>query len=97
VGRGATGREDQLSEKPEQPTTVPVGLAQFKRDFRSVRRLADRDHTNIASWSVFDHGSHFAGHDAPQALVTDIRNFFRHHHTRRAADQFNAPAEGQGG
>jgi epoxide hydrolase len=96
VGRGATGREDQLSEKPEQPTTVPVGLTQFKRDFRSVRRLADRDHTNIASWSMFDHGNHFAGHDAPQALVTDIRNFFRHH-TRRAADQFNAPAEGQGG
>jgi hypothetical protein len=36
-----------------------------------------------------------SGHDASQTLVTDIRKLFRHH-TRRAADQFNAPAEGQG-
>ena len=70
-------REDELVGSRAERSTVPLGLAQFKHDFRSIRRFADRDHANIVSWNVYDHGSHFAGHDAPETLVADIRGFFR--------------------
>jgi epoxide hydrolase len=77
-------REDRLDELPKERSTVPVGLAQFKHDFRSIRRYANRDHTEIRSWNVYDHGSHFAANDATQTLVADIRDFFRSHTDRGA-------------
>ena len=39
--------------------------------------FAERDYTNIVSWSEYDRGSHWAAHDAPDLLVSDIRQFFR--------------------
>jgi pimeloyl-ACP methyl ester carboxylesterase len=59
-----------------EPTTVPVGLAQFANDTRTVRRFAERDHRNIVSWNVYDCGGHWAGHQAPELLAADIRKFF---------------------
>ncbi|HLK02208.1 MAG TPA: epoxide hydrolase [Streptosporangiaceae bacterium] len=59
-----------------QPTTLPLGLAQFANDFQSIRRFAERDHANIVSWNVYDRGSHWSAHDAPDLLVTDLRQFF---------------------
>jgi len=59
-----------------EPTTVPLGLANFAWDFQSIRTFAERDHHNIVSWNVYDRGSHFAAHDAPDLLVDDIRQFF---------------------
>ncbi|WP_236647236.1 hypothetical protein [Micromonospora sicca] len=61
---------------PLEPTTVPLGLANFAWDFQSIRTLAERDHKNIVSWNTYDRGSHFAAHDAPDLLVADIRRFF---------------------
>ena len=52
-------------------------MAIFAEDFQSVRKLADRDHTNIVSWNRYDRGSHFSPHDAPDLLLADIREFFR--------------------
>jgi epoxide hydrolase len=69
--------EDNHAEIPSEPTTVPIGLASFAYDFRPVRRFAERDHTNIVSWSEFDRGGHWAAHDASDLLVDDIRQFFR--------------------
>jgi pimeloyl-ACP methyl ester carboxylesterase len=65
------------TDRPTGPTTVPLGLANFAVDFHSIRRFAERDHKNILSWHVYDTGSHFAAHDAPDVLVDDIRGFFR--------------------
>jgi pimeloyl-ACP methyl ester carboxylesterase len=65
------------AERPTEPTSVPTGVAIFADDFQSVRRFADRDHTNIVSWNRYDVGSHFAPHDAPDLLLDDIRRFFR--------------------
>jgi pimeloyl-ACP methyl ester carboxylesterase len=71
-------REERLAQGPaREPSTVPLGLAQFEHDFRSIRRFAERDHANIVSWNVYDHGSHFAAHDATDTLIADIRDFFR--------------------
>ncbi|HEY3506490.1 MAG TPA: epoxide hydrolase [Actinocatenispora sp.] len=59
------------------PTSVPLGLASFGFDFRAPRRLAERDHANIVQWNEYDHGGHWAAHEAPETLTADIRGFFR--------------------
>jgi pimeloyl-ACP methyl ester carboxylesterase len=69
--------ENKHVQRPTEPTTVPTGLASFAFDFRPIRKFAERDHTNIVSWSEFDRGSHWAAHDAPDLLIGDIRQFFR--------------------
>jgi pimeloyl-ACP methyl ester carboxylesterase len=61
----------------KQPTTVPTGVAIFQNDFQSVRRFAERDHSNIVRWTHFDRGGHFAPRDAPDLLLEDLREFFR--------------------
>lgn len=73
-------------EHPTGPTTVPTGLAMFKGDFQSIRRFAERDHSNIVSWNSYDPGighggerdagGHYAAHEATDLLVGDIRQFF---------------------
>ncbi|MER7459860.1 epoxide hydrolase family protein [Micromonospora sp. NPDC126480] len=63
--------------EPLAPTTVPLGLANFAWDYQSIRPLAERDHKNIVSWNAYDRGSHFAAQDAPDLLVSDLRQFFR--------------------
>ncbi len=62
---------------PAGPTTVPLGLAQFSHDFKAIRRFAERDHSNIVSWNVYDEPGHFAAHQSPNLLAGDIRRFFR--------------------
>jgi pimeloyl-ACP methyl ester carboxylesterase len=54
---------------------APTGWAVFGAD-TIVRRLLDPERT-IAHWSEFDRGGHFPAMEAPDALVGDIRVFFR--------------------
>lgn len=68
--------ENSHAEKVTEPTTVPLGLASFKQDFKSIRTFAERDHKNIVSWNEYEVGSHYAAHDAPDVLVSDLRGFF---------------------
>jgi pimeloyl-ACP methyl ester carboxylesterase len=69
--------ENTRAPHPTEPTTVPIGLAAFGGDFSGIRRFAERDHSNIVHWSVFDRGGHFAAHKVPDLLVGDVRSFFR--------------------
>jgi hypothetical protein len=64
-------------DAPTEPTTVPTGVAVFAADFQTIPRFARRDHANIVHWRSYDRGSHFAPHDAPDLLLTDIRDFYR--------------------
>jgi epoxide hydrolase len=68
--------ESDKAGQPAEPTTVPIGLAQFPNDFRSIRRFAERDYKNITSWNVYHRGGHWAAHQASDLLVGDIRQFF---------------------
>jgi pimeloyl-ACP methyl ester carboxylesterase len=68
--------ENHHATWPTGPTSVPIGLASFAYDMKTVRRFADRDHANIVSWNTFDRGSHWSAHDAPDLLADDIRQFF---------------------
>ena len=69
--------EEVRAEPPGEPTTTPTGVAIFAEDFQSIRRFAERDHANIVRWTRYDRGSHFSPHDAPDLLVSDLREFFR--------------------
>lgn len=60
---------------PPKRSSVPTGVAVFPNDI-TVRRLAEREHT-ITRWSEFGRGGHFAAMEAPDLLVSDIREFFR--------------------
>jgi hypothetical protein len=57
------------------PSAVPSGWAVFNSD-PVVRRIMDADH-EIAHWSEFSEGGHFAGMEAGDLLVEDVRAFFR--------------------
>ena len=61
---------------PTEPTTAPTGVAIFAEDFQSIRKFADRDHSNIVRWTRYDRGSHFSPHDAGDLLLDDIRAFY---------------------
>ncbi|MNW44634.1 hypothetical protein D3C74_218720 [compost metagenome] len=63
--------------EPQGPNTTPTGVAVFGDDFKSIRRFAERDNTNIVHWSEFERGTHFAAMDAPDHLIPDIQAFFR--------------------
>jgi len=65
-----------VTERPTQPTTVPMALAGFGGDFSGIRRFAERDHSNIVRWTMYDRGGHFAAHKASAELIGDIREFF---------------------
>jgi epoxide hydrolase len=60
----------------EVPNETPTGVSVFPNEFRSVRAFAERSN-HIVHWSQFDRGGHFAGPDAPDLLVGDLRTFFR--------------------
>jgi pimeloyl-ACP methyl ester carboxylesterase len=53
---------------------VPAALAVFPGD-STVRRFAQARH-NVARWTEFDRGGHFAAIQAPDLLERDLREFF---------------------
>jgi epoxide hydrolase len=69
--------EDAHAPRATEPTTVPLGVAGFAGDFSGVRRFAERDHKNIAAWTMHpEPGGHYAAHQEPIVLADDIRSFF---------------------
>jgi pimeloyl-ACP methyl ester carboxylesterase len=68
--------ENAHADTPAEPTTVPIGLASFAGDFKSIRRFVDRDHKNVVSWHEYATGGHYAAHQAPDVLVADLRRFY---------------------
>jgi pimeloyl-ACP methyl ester carboxylesterase len=70
--------EDAKARASSDPTSVPIGLASFAGDFKSIRRFAERDYKNIVQWHTHDEpGGHYAAHLAPDVMAKDIRGFFR--------------------
>lgn len=75
---GAEAVRQAASGAAPPPITVPVGVAVFPQDiFVPIRKFADRDMATIKHWSEFDKGGHFAAMERPDALVADVRTFFR--------------------
>jgi len=60
-----------------ETSTVPTGVAVFPGEIAPpIRRFAERSN-NVVHWSEFDRGGHFAAMEQPDALVSDMRSFFR--------------------
>ncbi len=56
---------------------VPTGVAAFPHEIiMPVRSIAERTY-NIQRWSVMQAGGHFAALEQPEALVNEIRAFFK--------------------
>ncbi len=64
---------------PEGATIdVPTGYCEFPCEIlRPTRSLAEQVYTDIQRWTVRDRGGHFAAMEQPDALVEEIRAFFR--------------------
>jgi pimeloyl-ACP methyl ester carboxylesterase len=56
---------------------APTAIAVFPRDVIQVPRALAERHANIARWTVLPSGGHFAPSEQPDAVVGDIREFFR--------------------
>ncbi|MDG4830070.1 epoxide hydrolase [Solwaraspora sp. WMMD1047] len=62
---------------PGQPAPrVPTGVLLSTHDV-TVRPWAERDH-DVVRWTELDRGGHFLAMEAPDLLVGDLREFFRH-------------------
>jgi pimeloyl-ACP methyl ester carboxylesterase len=57
------------------PSPVPTAVANFPGD-GAIRGLAELSNT-VTRWTSYDRGGHFASLQAPDLLVSDIREFFR--------------------
>jgi microsomal epoxide hydrolase len=64
---------------PEGKTVdVPTGYVEFPKEIlRPPRSVAQRMYTDIRRWSVMQKGGHFAALEQPEALVREVREFFR--------------------
>lgn len=56
--------------------TGRIGVAVFADDFRSMRPFAERDNTDLVSWTEHPRGGHFAAMEVPEELAAAIRGFF---------------------
>jgi microsomal epoxide hydrolase len=56
---------------------VPAGFALFPKDLSHPPRAWAQRFFNVQRWSEFPKGGHFAALEQPEALVSDIRAFFR--------------------
>lgn len=61
---------------PKEFVSVPTAVALFKDLARPKRAWAERCY-NIQRWTEFASGGHFAAVEEPEALVADVREFFR--------------------
>ena len=61
----------------QEVNATPTGVAVFGNDFKSMKRFASRDNSNIVHWSEFERGTHFAAMDEPKLLAADLQTFFR--------------------
>jgi hypothetical protein len=68
--------EEQHSGAEPVVSRGRIGVVVFKDDFQTIRALAERDNANIAHWSEFPRGGHYAALEVPEDVVADVRAFF---------------------
>jgi hypothetical protein len=57
----------------------PAGLGAWLWEHREsfVSKAVAEERTDLRRWTVFDHGGHFAPVGRPEAVVDELRAFFR--------------------
>jgi pimeloyl-ACP methyl ester carboxylesterase len=67
--------EDAQAWGEPEPSPVPTAVALFTIQDIALRRDEEKAN-NVARWTEFDRGGHFAAMEAPDLLTDDIRAFF---------------------
>jgi microsomal epoxide hydrolase len=62
---------------PDQPITVPTGVAVFPREIYIPPRRFVESHYDVRSWNEMPRGGHFAAMEQPELFVADVAAFFR--------------------
>ena len=62
---------------PAQRVEVPTGVARFPREIYRPPRAWVEAAYDLRSWTEHPRGGHFAALEQPEALVADVRAFFR--------------------
>ena len=64
---------------PERPKIMeaPTGFGIFPKELILLPRSVAEEHTDLRRWTVFDRGGHFAPPERPDAVVDELRAFFR--------------------
>ena len=76
--RRPAGYWESFTRGERAKVTVPMGAAIFPKEIiRPSRRWAERQFSDIRRWSLMERGGHFAAMEQPDALVGEIRAFFR--------------------
>ncbi|MCC6435201.1 MAG: epoxide hydrolase [Acidimicrobiales bacterium] len=61
----------------ERIIDAPTGFGVFAKELMFLPRATAERHTNLQRWTVFDRGGHFAPAERPDAVVDELRAFFR--------------------
>lgn len=69
-------RRPPAAMRPER-IEVPTAIADFPREPVRVPRSAAARKFDLVQWTELDAGGHFAALEQPEALVRDVRRFFR--------------------
>lgn len=70
-------RIDPLAFAPGERVATPVGVALFPRELPMPPRSWVERAFDVRRWTTMPRGGHFAALEQPEALVEDIRAFFR--------------------
>ncbi|MCF3123084.1 epoxide hydrolase [Streptomyces arenae] len=70
--------EEAAAWGEQEPSSVPLGIAQFTVQDIALRRDEEKAN-NVVRWRDYDRGGHFAALEAPDLLLTEIREFFADH------------------
>jgi pimeloyl-ACP methyl ester carboxylesterase len=71
------GKPPKLVHDREQIIEAPTGFGVFPKELLFVPRAVAERHTNLRRWTVFDRGGHFAPAERPDAVIAELREFFR--------------------
>lgn len=69
---------ESIRNPPLGPVSVPMGASVFPKEiFRSSRRWAEHQYSDIRYWGEPEVGGHFAAFEQPAIFVDEVRSFFR--------------------
>jgi pimeloyl-ACP methyl ester carboxylesterase len=74
---------EQFNQRPKlvhdraRVIDAPTGFGLFPKELLFVPRSVAEETTNLQRWTVFDRGGHFGPAERPDAVVEELRAFFR--------------------
>lgn len=71
------GKPPVLAHERDKIIEAPTGFAIFPKELLFYPRAVAERHTNLKAWNIHDRGGHFAPAEQPDAVVSDLRSFFR--------------------